>query len=202
MICSWEGCEDKVRTKEMCRRHYHKEFRRKNRDRLIQAHRIYNLNNRDKIVAAQKEYRHNNKDKIAARSREYRLRNKDKIKEYRKNNRQQRLVYAKTYRDNNKGTRQEWNKNNKDKIEADRIKARYGITVDERDDMRKEQHYRCFICGAHENTLTLGLCIDHDHETNQVRGLLCSKCNSGIGMLKDDPELLQNGIDWLNKHNV
>lgn len=40
-------------------------------------------------------------------------------------------------------------------------------------------------------------CIDHDHKTNKVRGLLCSKCNLGIGMFEDNSENLKNAIEYL-----
>lgn len=49
-----------------------------------------------------------------------------------------------------------------------------------------EQCGRCAICGEAPQRL----CIDHDHKTGQLRGLLCSRCNSGIGLLDDNPDIL------------
>jgi hypothetical protein len=43
-------------------------------------------------------------------------------------------------------------------------------------------------------------CIDHDHETNEVRGVLCHSCNRGIGLLGDNIATLQNAINYLQKH--
>jgi hypothetical protein len=54
----------------------------------------------------------------------------------------------------------------------------------------------CRICGEGPKAQRR-LCIDHDHGTGQVRGLLCIPCNSGIGKLKDDPALLERAIEYL-----
>jgi hypothetical protein len=39
--------------------------------------------------------------------------------------------------------------------------------------------------------------VDHNHETGQVRGLLCPKCNTAIGYLNDDPDLIQHAVNYL-----
>ena len=46
--------------------------------------------------------------------------------------------------------------------------------------------FSCTICGEEDN-----LVVDHDHKTNKIRGLLCNKCNKGLGLFKDDPDLLE-----------
>lgn len=56
--------------------------------------------------------------------------------------------------------------------------------------------FECTICG--ENT---DLVVDHDHKTNVVRGLLCNKCNKGIGLFKDSPELLEYARIYLLASN-
>lgn len=43
--------------------------------------------------------------------------------------------------------------------------------------------------------------IDHDHETDEVRGLLCQTCNWGLGHFHDDPQLLREAADYLEKAN-
>lgn len=58
----------------------------------------------------------------------------------------------------------------------------------------KKQDYRCAIC----NTQIQGrACVDHDHKTMKIRGLLCNTCNSGIGMLKDDPAMMFRATQYL-----
>lgn len=73
--------------------------------------------------------------------------------------------------------------------------------------MYKEQDGRCAICDIKGDVQELGyrkrqaLCVDHDHETKAVRGLLCGACNLGIGKLADDPAIIQNAANYLIKHN-
>jgi hypothetical protein len=52
----------------------------------------------------------------------------------------------------------------------------------------------CVICGS-----TRRLCIDHDHTTGNIRGILCTKCNAGIGMFDDNTTRLRLAIDYLNR---
>ena len=58
--------------------------------------------------------------------------------------------------------------------------------------MFAEQAGRCFICGTGPGKRWGVLCVDHDHETGAVRGLLCHACNSFLGRIKDDPTTLVN----------
>jgi hypothetical protein len=60
-----------------------------------------------------------------------------------------------------------------------------------------EQNNRCKICGVPESELNRKLDLDHDHLTYKLRGLLCKKCNSLLGMAKDNPIILQNAIKYL-----
>jgi hypothetical protein len=65
------------------------------------------------------------------------------------------------------------------------LKAKYGITLDEYDEMLSKQDYRCAICGTDTPDHTGRFVIDHCHETNRVRALLCSKCNVMLGMARE-----------------
>lgn len=73
------------------------------------------------------------------------------------------------------------------------LQLQYGITLEDFDRMMSDQRNSCAIC--HE--LLVKPCVDHDHETGVVRGLLCSNCNSGLGMFKDDIRLLAGAIVYL-----
>jgi DNA-directed RNA polymerase subunit RPC12/RpoP len=55
----------------------------------------------------------------------------------------------------------------------------------------------CAICGA---KVEGNMAADHDHKTMKPRDLLCKNCNTGIGMLKDDPKLLETAAAYLRKH--
>lgn len=61
----------------------------------------------------------------------------------------------------------------------------YGITMAEYDTMLKGQGGVCAACGGREDVKGRRLCVDHDHDTGRVRGLLCHKCNTAIGLGKD-----------------
>lgn len=72
---------------------------------------------------------------------------------------------------------------------------KYGITVAELDSLYEFQDGLCGICSR---TLGKKYCIDHCHETNVVRGLLCTGCNTGLGQLGDNIAGLQRAIDYLS----
>lgn len=78
-----------------------------------------------------------------------------------------------------------------------RIKYVYGITAHEVEVMKEMQGHRCAICGANENDLPRGLVIDHDHELNKVRGMLCHECNKAIGIMHDDYDRLMKAAEYV-----
>ncbi len=77
-----------------------------------------------------------------------------------------------------------------------RIKRKYGLAVAEYDDLLLKQHGRCAICKRLPYTKK-GLVVDHCHQTGAIRGILCSRCNSALGLLDDDPALLEQALEYL-----
>lgn len=77
------------------------------------------------------------------------------------------------------------------------LKYKYELTLSDYEAMLVSQNNVCEICGLVDDEKRLA--IDHDHKTGTVRGLLCQKCNVGLGYFKDNTELLQNAIVYLNK---
>lgn len=89
------------------------------------------------------------------------------------------------------------------KLEAYRIKAndrqhrsRYGLTSEQRDVLLRAFRV-CVACGIGVN-----LCVDHDHKTKEIRGVLCQRCNRAMGLLNDDPVKLQALVDYLTAPNL
>jgi hypothetical protein len=76
----------------------------------------------------------------------------------------------------------------------------YNLTNEQYDEMLVKQDHRCAVCGI--RPFIEKLSVDHDHETGKVRGLLCHKCNVGIGMLRDDPEILNSAIMYLRTNEA
>jgi hypothetical protein len=77
---------------------------------------------------------------------------------------------------------------------------RYGLTPADYVRMLADQDDCCAICGAEflfDVGVTYAPNIDHCHVTGRVRGLLCGKCNRGIGMLRDDATLLRNALEYI-----
>ena len=74
--------------------------------------------------------------------------------------------------------------------------AKYGITKEQFDELFKSQDGKCPICTIE---LKKEIHIDHDHLTGQVRGVLCGKCNKGLGQFNDNIESLTNAIKYLSR---
>jgi hypothetical protein len=72
---------------------------------------------------------------------------------------------------------------------------RYGLTDEEFVRMVDEQEGRCAICGAEPDVLV----VDHCHETDVVRGLLCRWCNVGLGMFREDLSALERAHSYLER---
>ncbi|MBL0320503.1 MAG: endonuclease VII domain-containing protein [Alphaproteobacteria bacterium] len=78
------------------------------------------------------------------------------------------------------------------------IERKYGLTQEQHIEKIKEQDNSCAICGKKDEGRVL--CVDHDHKTGKVRGLLCTNCNVGLGNLKDSIQILQAAIGYLKRY--
>ena len=94
-----------------------------------------------------------------------------------------------------------WRKANPEKIKRmyrRRALKKYGLDEVSYDDMLARQNYVCAICKSNNGGRTFH--VDHDHKTDIVRALLCSRCNPGLGAFKDDPELLEAAAAYLRNN--
>lgn len=127
----------------------------------------------------QREYRKKNRERINFIHRKYYKKHKKRLRRIRrgqpeKRDYAKRRLYQKDYF----------------------LRKYYGINILEFNEMRKSQNDKCAICN-----LEVKLLVDHDHKSGKIRGLLCSKCNCGIGYFKDDAKLLESAKEYLNKNN-
>ena len=113
------------------------------------------------------------------RSRMYRQKNKDAIAKQRKQ-----------YREDNKEAHMhsKW---------VSSLKNQYGITEAEYIDILARQNGLCAICGTSESDSPKRFAVDHNHDTGEVRGVLCSSCNLGLGNLGDSPDRLLSAFRYL-----
>lgn len=83
------------------------------------------------------------------------------------------------------------------------LRASYGISEEDYNRILSKQGGVCAICGSDDPAGTGDhFAVDHDHETDEVRGLLCNRCNVGIGMLDDDAGRLRSAVSYLETTRV
>lgn len=107
----------------------------------------------------------------------YYEKNKSKIKQYTSDYYQRHL---KEY--------QKWNKDYN-------LRRRYSLTAEQYENLLQTAGFRCQICEG-----TKFLCVDHDHITGKIRGMICSGCNVGLGHFKDSEIVLQAALDYLRRY--
>ncbi len=76
------------------------------------------------------------------------------------------------------------------------------FTVEEYQKLLEHQLYGCAICGIAKNRNGSALCVDHDHITGEVRGLLCHFCNTALGKFGDDVKLLHKAIAYIDNPTI
>jgi len=101
--------------------------------------------------------------------------------------------------DKYKSQAKRWKQKNPEKTQNNRLKSRFGISIHDYNKKLVEQKKVCAIC---RKLCGLGrnLAVDHCHASGKIRGLLCSKCNLGLGLFKDDTILLATAKKYLEKH--
>lgn len=78
------------------------------------------------------------------------------------------------------------------------LKVKFDMTEQQYEELLVKQQYVCAICSKPDKQY---LAVDHNHSTGGIRGLLCSRCNLGLGHFFDDTELLSSALSYLEQHN-
>jgi len=156
---------------------------RSRKKRTKEKQREYDARNytkhRETILQHKKEYHSVNTIIINEKKKQRRLANLVKFKEkdiiYHMKNKEKRNEYSKVYH----------------------LKYCYGLTLEDYNRIHDTQNGCCAICGKHETKLNKRLVVDHCHKTGKVRGLLCEKCNHGLGRFEDNLTIIENAITYL-----
>ena len=74
---------------------------------------------------------------------------------------------------------------------------KYGLTYVQFQEMLFQQDNKCLICEIDQSEFQKSLCVDHYHNTGKIRGLLCGKCNTALGLFNDDISLMNKAINYL-----
>ncbi len=153
---------------------------------------------KDQIAEYAKQYYVDNKEKICERTNEYRKKNLDYYKDYHK---EYNLVHGKALR-----------VKNRDKMSFSKkksmLKKKFGLSIEQYEDILLKQDGVCAICFRPELSSNRisgrpdSLCVDHNHKTGKMRGLLCRRCNRSIGLFDDSPELLIQAFRYLMEHTA
>lgn len=88
----------------------------------------------------------------------------------------------------------------KDKVFEYNINKNYNISLDEYNNMLKNQNYKCMICKSDNGNRRL--CVDHNHVNGEVRALLCDHCNTGLNKFKENINLLELAIKYLKLYEI
>jgi hypothetical protein len=140
--------------------------------RRRQTQRAYNLAHKAEIQAWNQDYRLKNKTKIQAQSHAYYLKHKEKLD----------------------FLNRKWASEHPESVKKYTLKYFHNITSEQYWEMFLSQGGVCKICGR-PSVKTLH--VDHDHRTGEIRGLLCSQCNSLLGFCDDSVVRLQKAIKYL-----
>ena len=102
----------------------------------------------------------------------------------------------------------------RDSMRRQYLRRRYGTTLEFLEKILMAQNETCAICGKHWTTCEQGykarvdetflnhLCVDHDHRTHQVRGLLCNNCNTGLGVFEENYGRFLNAMTYLRRRSA
>jgi len=198
-----------------------KEYSEKNKEKINQRRKEYREKNKEKVSNEKKQWYENNKERILEKRKEYYEVNKERINEYKKSwylkNHLREIQKRRTYRKLNidaikAGKKlylikypmrnalkcRDWKRRNP-LWQRKHILKKYNLTQIEYEQLLTLQNNSCYICGIKQNMIKKNLCVDHDHATGKVRGLLCVKCNTLLGLCQDSISILQKSIEYLTK---
>lgn len=83
-----------------------------------------------------------------------------------------------------------------------KLKSTYGMTIEDFENMKDAQGGCCYVCRVAETSLKgRSLCVDHDHNTGKIRKLLCNSCNTSLGLLKENIDIMESLIAYVKENS-
>jgi hypothetical protein len=158
-----------------------------------------------------KKYRESNRDKIKAKGAQYYQENREstigRTSKYNKENSAWYREYHSVWYRNNKDKAKSYNEKIMQKDPESRLRKwlrlGYGLSLEDYKKMKEEQQDLCKICKQPNRDKDISrLSVDHDHKTGKVRGLLCRRCNTALGLLDDRIDLFKEAILYLERASV
>ena len=166
-----KGITPEQHAQEQRRREVRRKYQAARKEKLREEYRAYKKANKEGLKAKRRAYDAAHREEIRERDRAYRAKHKEKL-----------------------GRRDQTYK----------LRKKCGITQDDKERMVQAQDGKCAICQREPigPDYRMGsLHVDHDHTTGEVRALLCSWCNTALGLLRDDVTIAQSLIEYLKKYN-
>lgn len=113
-----------------------------------------------------------------------------------------RNAYCRQWQREHREAGAEWRRRNADRILFGRLKREFGLTPEDYASLLMRQGGHCAVCNrSTADQHKTKLCLDHDHKTGHVRGILCSRHNIAIGLCDDDPHILRALADYLEQYD-
>ena len=132
--------------------------------------------NLERTKLLKREWKKKNPDKDRASTRNWVKKNREKVRVLNRN----------------------WRINNPDKVRNSRLKYAYGITVEEYNSLLVKQEGKCAICDTRSPGGRYSrFHVDHCHDSGVIRGLLCNRCNIGIGLFEHDSAVFKKAVSYL-----
>ena len=142
------------------------------------------------------------KKKYASDPEAHRAYAREQYEKHKEKHREAKAAYAEKNQERIRAQQKEWRDANKETIKRNNLKLVF-FTPELLEEMLVFQGHKCAICGGDfRDKPSKNTHADHCHNTQTPRGVLCSPCNTGMGLLRDDPARLQKAIDYLKNPTI